>query len=191
MISDAATFEVFRNAVSGAADEMAITVLRTAHSQIVASSMDFSTALCDAHGRVVAQANTCPVHLGSIPSAMDAVLAEFGDTLAEGDVYVLNDPSRGGMHLPDLFAVAPVFLDALLLGFAVSVVNHSDVGGWAAGSMAVQSTSIFAEGIQIRISEYPTYVQLGQFNIPTAKRKTITGNLVAPAPVFWNIKKAQ
>ena len=149
MIRDAATFEVFRNAVTGSADEMAITVLRTAHSQIVASSMDFSAALCDARGRVIAQANTCPVHLGSVPDAMAATLAEYGDDLADGDVYILNDPSLGGMHLPDVFAIAPVFTGGTLLGFAVSVVNHADVGGWAAGSMAVQSTSIFAEGVQI------------------------------------------
>lgn len=151
MIRDPATFEVFRNAVSGLADEMAITVLRTAHSQIVASSMDFSAALCDRHGRLVAQANTCPVHLGSIPEAMAAILETFGPTVADGDAYILNDPSRGGMHLPDIFAVAPVFLpaDGSLLGFAVTVVNHADVGGWVAGSMAVQSTSIFAEGVQI------------------------------------------
>lgn len=149
MIRDAVTFEVFRNAITGVADEMAITIVRTAHSQIVASSMDFSAALCDAQGRVIAQANTCPVHLGSIPDAMEAILGEFGDAIQHGDVYVLNDPSLGGMHLPDIFAVAPVFADEQLLGFAVTVVNHADVGGWVAGSMAVQSTSIFAEGVQI------------------------------------------
>ncbi|WP_275294929.1 hydantoinase B/oxoprolinase family protein [Amycolatopsis sp. La24] len=149
MIRDAVTFEVFRNAVTGIADEMAITVLRTAHSQLVASSMDFSAALCDARGRVIAQANTLPVHLGSIPDAMEAILAEFGDSVAPGDLYLLNDPSLGGMHLPDIFAVSPVFGGETLLGFAVTVVNHTDVGGWAAGSMAVQSTNIFAEGIQI------------------------------------------
>ncbi|MEU0502396.1 hydantoinase B/oxoprolinase family protein [Nocardia sp. NPDC005998] len=149
IIQDAATFEVFRNAVSGLADEMAITILRTAHSQIVASSMDFSAALCDASGRIIAQANTCPVHLGSIPDAMGAVLEAFGDSIAEGDVYMLNDPDFGGMHLPDIFVVAPTFTGGRLLGFSVTVVNHTDVGGWAAGSMAVQSTSIFAEGIQI------------------------------------------
>lgn len=151
-IRDAATFEVFRNAVSGLADEMAITILRTAHSQIVASSMDFSAALCDARGRIIAQANTCPVHLGSIPDAMEAVFTEFADTFQEGDIYLLNDPDRGGMHLPDIFAIAPIFTDSpigQLVGFAVTVVNHADVGGWAAGSMAVQSTNIFAEGIQI------------------------------------------
>ncbi|ORJ92521.1 5-oxoprolinase [Prescottella equi] len=149
VIRDAPTFEIFRNAVTGLADEMAITILRTAHSQIVASSMDFSAALCDASGRIIAQANTCPVHLGSIPDAMDAVLDEFGDSISNGDVYILNDPDRGGMHLPDIFAVAPVFAHERLLGFAVTVVNHTDVGGWAAGSMAVQSTSIFGEGVQI------------------------------------------
>ncbi|GAA3524645.1 hydantoinase B/oxoprolinase family protein [Amycolatopsis ultiminotia] len=149
MIRDAVTFEVFRNAITGVADEMAITIMRTAHSQIVASSMDFSAALCDAHGRVLAQANTCPVHLGSVPDAMAAILAGFGEDVRPGDVYLLNDPSLGGMHLPDLFVLAPVFAEAELLGFAVTVVNHADVGGWVAGSMAVQSTSIFAEGVQI------------------------------------------
>ncbi|WP_458084936.1 hydantoinase B/oxoprolinase family protein [Streptomyces malaysiensis] len=149
-ISDAATFEVHRNAVTGLADEMAITILRTAHSQIVASSMDFSAALCDASGRVIAQANTCPVHLGSIPEAMNAVLESFGDSVRPGDVYLLNDPDLGGMHLPDIFAIAPVFTSGQeLIGYSVTVVNHVDVGGWAAGSMAVQSTSIFAEGVQI------------------------------------------
>ncbi|GCE00703.1 hydantoinase B/oxoprolinase family protein [Embleya hyalina] len=149
-IRDAATFEVFRNAVTGLSDEMAITILRTAHSQIVASSMDFSAALCDASGRVIAQANTCPVHLGSIPEAMSAVLDAFGDTVRPGDIYLLNDPDLGGMHLPDIFAVGPVFTDEReLIGYSVTVVNHADVGGWAAGSMAVQSTSIFAEGVQI------------------------------------------
>ncbi|KAB2385964.1 hydantoinase B/oxoprolinase family protein [Actinomadura montaniterrae] len=149
MIRDAVTFEVFRNAVTGLADEMAITILRTAHSQLVASSMDFSAALCDAQGRVIAQANTLPVHLGSIPAAMEAIFDEFGGDIIPGDVYLLNDPSLGGMHLPDIFAVAPVFAGEALLGFSVTVVNHTDVGGWAAGSMAVQSTSIFAEGVQI------------------------------------------
>lgn len=147
--ADAATFEVFRNAVSGIADEMAITILRTAHSQIVASSLDFSAAICDASGRVIAQANTCPVHLGSIPDAMAAIREAFPEGMAAGDVFMLNDPSLGGMHLPDVFVVAPVYVDDEHVASAVTVVNHSDVGGWAAGSMAVQSTSIFAEGVQI------------------------------------------
>jgi N-methylhydantoinase B len=149
LIRDPATFEVFKNAISGLADEMAITILRTAHSQIVGASMDFSAALCDAQGRVIAQANTIPVHLGSVPEAMSAALRHFGGTIKPGDVYVLNDPDLGGMHLPDIFAIMPVFADEQLLGFSVSVANHADVGGAFAGSMSVQSTSIFGEGIQI------------------------------------------
>ena len=98
---------------------------------------------------VIAQANTCPVHLGSIPDAMTAVLEHFGRDIHPGDVFVLNDPSLGGMHLPDVFAVAPVFHESGLVGYAVTVVNHADIGGWAAGSMAVQSRTIFAEGVQI------------------------------------------
>lgn len=149
VVSDPVVFEVFKNAVSGLADEMAITILRTAHSQIVAESMDYSAALCDAGGEVVAQANTIPVHLGSIPEAMSAILRAFGDEIADGDVYVLNDPDDGGMHLPDVFAVMPVFLERDLIGFAVTVANHADIGGWAPGSMSVQSTTIFAEGLQL------------------------------------------
>ncbi|SFO22717.1 hydantoinase B/oxoprolinase family protein [Amycolatopsis rubida] len=175
MIRDAVTFEVFRNAVTGIADEMAITIVRTAHSQIVASSMDFSAALCDIRGRVIAQANTCPVHLGSVPDAMAAMLAEFGDDLRPGDLYLLNDPSRGGMHLPDIFAVAPVFAGQDLLGFSVTVVNHADVGGWVAGSMGVQSTSIFAEGVQIPPSRL---IDGGQLN--TAFLNLILRNVREP-----------
>ncbi len=148
-VRDPATFEVFRNAISGLADQMAITILRTAHSQIVAESMDFSAALCDAKGQLIAQANTIPVHLGSTPEAMAAIFENFGDSIQPGDVYLLNDPDQGGMHLPDLFVIEPIHVGSHLLGFAVAIANHADVGGWAAGSMAVQSTSIFAEGIQI------------------------------------------
>jgi N-methylhydantoinase B len=162
VIRDPATFEVFRNAVSGLADEMAITILRTAHSQIVGASMDFSAALCDPEGRVIAQANTIPVHLGSVPDAMAAVLARFEGTFRPGDVYLLNDPDLGGMHLPDIFAVMPVFTgDGELLGFSVSVANHADVGGFFPGSMSVQATSIFGEGIQIPPSRL---IDAGQLN---------------------------
>lgn len=149
VVKDPVVFEVFKNAMAGLADEMAITILRTAHSQIVAESMDYSAALCDPAGNVVAQANTIPVHLGSIPEAMVATLRAFGDEIAPGDVYVLNDPDDGGMHLPDVFAILPVFDEDDLIGFSVSVANHADIGGWAPGSMSVQSTTIFAEGLQL------------------------------------------
>lgn len=152
LLRDPATFEVFRNAVVGLANEMAITIIRTAHSQIIAESMDFSTALCDAEGRVIAQGNCTPLHMGSVPAAMDAVLARYGDDVHDGDVYALNDPDEGGSHLPDIFVFKPAFVDGRLEGFAVAIGHHADIGGRVAGGNAVDSTEIFQEGLQIPVS---------------------------------------
>jgi N-methylhydantoinase B len=151
MLRDPATFEVFKNAVAGLANQMAITIIRTAHSQIIAESMDFSTALCDAQGRVVAQGNCTPGHMGSVPAAMDAVLARYGDDLHDGDVFALNDPDEGGSHLPDIFVFTPAFVDGRLEGFAVAIGHHADIGGRVAGGNAVDSTEIFQEGLQIPV----------------------------------------
>jgi N-methylhydantoinase B len=151
LLRDPATFEVFKNAIVGVANEMAITVIRTAHSQIIAESMDFSTALCDAQGRVVAQGNCTPLHMGSVPAAMDAVLARYGDDLYDGDVFALNDPDEGGSHLPDIFVFTPAFVDGRLEGFAVAIGHHADIGGRVAGGNAVDSTEIFQEGLQIPV----------------------------------------
>jgi N-methylhydantoinase B len=150
-LRDPATFEVFKNAIVGLANEMAITVIRTAHSQIIAESMDFSTALCDAQGRVVAQGNCTPLHMGSIPAAMDAVLARYGDDVHDGDVFALNDPDEGGSHLPDIFVFTPAFVDGQLEGFAVAIGHQADIGGRVAGGNAVDSTEIFQEGLQIPV----------------------------------------
>lgn len=148
-LRDPITFEVFRNAVSSLADEMAISVLRTAHSQIIAESIDFSTALCDASGRVIAQGNTCPVHLGAFPAAMEMLLSRYGTSINQGDVFVTNDPDEGGMHLPDLFVMKPVHVGNDLVGFAVCMAHHADIGGRVPGGGAVDSTEIFQEGLQI------------------------------------------
>lgn len=148
-LRDPVTFEVFKNAVSGLADEMAITIVRTAHSQIIGESLDFSTALCDAEGRVVAQGNCAPVHMGAMPDAMDAVLRKYGGTMESGDIYLFNDPDEGGMHLQDIFVVKPVFAGADLCGFAICVGHHADIGGRVPGSNAVDSTEIFQEGLQL------------------------------------------
>ena len=91
--------------------------------------MDISSAFCDRHGRLIAQGLSLPLHLGSIPDAMDAVRAEYGDTLEPGDLVIFNDPYQGGMHLPDVFMVKPIFIDARLLGYAVMVAHHNDMGG--------------------------------------------------------------
>jgi N-methylhydantoinase B len=141
--------ELFKNGIFSIADEMAATIVRTAYSTVVRDNMDFSTAVTNAKGEVVAQGNTVPGHLGSIPVAIRHLLDKYGNNINPGDVLTLNDPYNGGMHLPDIFIFRPVFSDGKLIAFAASVCHHSDVGGRVPGSNAADSTEIFQEGIRI------------------------------------------
>lgn len=106
---DPITFAVIKNGLDTIVDDMAYTVMRTARSPIVRDVLDFSATLCDARGRILAQAKTVALHLGSVPDAMDVILAEYGDDLHDGDIIILNDPYAGGMHLPDIFMFKPIF----------------------------------------------------------------------------------
>src|SRR3954465_12709964 len=107
--------ELIREGLASICEEMAVSVIRTSHSETVKSAMDFSTALCDAGGQIIAQGVTLPNQLGALPGAVAGVLGEFGGTLAAGDVIMVNDPFAGGMHLPDIFVVKPVFHEARLV----------------------------------------------------------------------------
>jgi N-methylhydantoinase B len=151
---DAITFAVIKNALDALVDEMAYTVLRTARSEIVKDVMDFSAGLCDAEGRMIAQANTIALHLGAVPEAMSEVLRFYKHDLAPGDAVILNDPYQGGMHLPDIFMFHPVFHDNTLQGFCVVICHHTDVGGRVAGSNASDSTEIYQEGLRISALKY-------------------------------------
>jgi N-methylhydantoinase B len=111
--------------------------------------MDFSTAICDAEGRLAAQGLSLPGHLASIPVALKASIKRIGDDIAEGDIVTMNDPYEGGMHLPDIFVFRPVFADGALLAWAATICHHTDVGGRVPGSNASDSTEIFAEGLRI------------------------------------------
>ena len=146
---DPITFAVVKNGLDAIIDEVAYTVLRTARSEIVKDVMDYSAALCDAKGRMIAQAKTVALHLGAIPEAMDAVLSLYGQDLHEGDAIILNDPYEGGMHLPDIFMFLPVFHEDVLQAFCVVICHHTDVGGRVPGSNASDSTEIFQEGLRI------------------------------------------
>ncbi len=146
---DAIAVRILGNALSTLADEMATTVFRTAHSAVVRDAMDFSAALCAPSGETVAQAVTIPLQLGSIPNAMRTLLAKFGDSFAPGDVYLVNDPFDGASHTPDFFVVKPSFSGDTLIGFAVTVAHHGDVGGRVAGTIACDSTEVFQEGLRI------------------------------------------
>jgi N-methylhydantoinase B len=147
--TDPVTQEIVGNALASIADEMATTIFRTAHSTVVRDGMDFSAALCDAGGETVAQAVTVPFHLGSVPHAMERLLAKWGDRMRPGDVFVMNDPFDGGIHLQDIFVFKPIFLDRGLIGYATTTAHHGDVGGRLPGSAACDNTEIFQEGIRL------------------------------------------
>src|SRR4026208_1440592 len=128
MPSDTTRLELMKNALGPAGDEMILTVVRIAYSSIMKDTMDLSAAICDRNGLLVAQGHGLPMHMVSIPDAMQSVLTECG-ALEEGDVVILNDPYHGGMHLPDIFMFRPIFTDGRLLAYAVSAAHHHDVGG--------------------------------------------------------------
>lgn len=151
MAHDPVRLELVKNAIGSIVDEMVLTVIRIAYSSIMRDTMDLSSAFCDRQGRMIAQGLSVALHLGSIPDAMDWVLKKYGDTLAPGDVVVLNDPYQGGMHLPDIFMFKPVFVGQRLLGYAVVVAHHNDMGGRVPGSSAADSTEIFQEGLRIPV----------------------------------------
>ena len=134
-------------ALRAACEEMGVVLVRSAHSANIKERRDASTGLFDARGEMVMQAEHIPVHLGAMPSAVAAVLDEDH---AEGDAWILNDPYRGGTHLPDITAVSPIFTrNGELTGFAASRAHHADVGGSVPGSMPADSSSLEEEGVVI------------------------------------------
>src|SRR5499425_607464 len=148
-LSDPIGFELFKNTLLSIADEMALTILRTAYSGVLKDNMDYSTAFCDAQGRTVAQGMTLPGHLSSFPDALAATIRHYGDRMRPGDVYALNDPFEGGMHLPDVFILKPIFHEGRRVAFAATICHQTDMGGRVAGSNASDSTEIFQEGLRI------------------------------------------
>lgn len=147
---DPITFELIKNALESIADDMALTIVRTAYSNVVRDNMDFSTGFCDGAGQLIAQGLTIPLHLGSVPDAMAALIRDLGTNAQPGDVWIMNDPFDGGMHLPDIFVVKPVFAPSGgIAGYAVTIAHHTDVGGRVAGGNASDSTEIYQEGLRL------------------------------------------
>jgi N-methylhydantoinase B len=148
-LDDPIAFELFKNAIFSIADEMALTVFRTTYSGVLKDNMDYSTGLADADGKLVAQGLTLPGHLGSVPTALASIMRHYGNDMRPGDVFIMNDPFDGGMHLPDIFIFKPLYHEGERLAFAATVCHHTDVGGRVAGSNASDSTEIYAEGLRI------------------------------------------
>jgi N-methylhydantoinase B len=183
---DPVRLELVKNAIGSVADEMILTMVRIAYSSIMKDTMDMSSAFCDRHGRLIAQGLSLPLHLGSIPDAMQALLQACGGQLAPGDIVITNDPYQGGMHLPDIFMFKPVFVGDRLLGYAVLVAHHNDVGGRVPGSSAADSTEIFQEGLQIPLLKFhergePNTTLLALIARNVRVPETVLGDLQAQA----------
>ncbi len=145
---DPVTLEVLRNALVEVAEEMNVNLIRTGYSPNIKERQDCSSALFDPQGRMVAQAESIPVHLGAMPFSVKAALEHFKE-FAPGDTIVLNDPFAGGVHLPDITFVTPIFYQGKLVAFAANRAHHADVGGKTPGSVAGDSTEIYQEGLRI------------------------------------------
>ncbi len=143
---DPVALQVMTGALRAACDEMGAVLIRSAHSPNITERHDCSTALFDPAGELVMQAEHIPVHLGSMP---DAVAAIAGEEHSEGDLWILNDPYRGGTHLPDITLISPVFHSEALIGFAASRAHHADIGGPTPGGMPALSVTLDEEGVVI------------------------------------------
>src|SRR6516225_6693329 len=146
---DRITVSVIQHRFVAIVAEMGEAMLRTAYSQILNSSRDFSTALCDGQGRLLAQAEHVPIHVGALPWAVRAVAEFFGDRIRPGDLYLLNDPYFGGNHLPDLTGLLPVFADGRLMFWSINRAHQSDIGGATHGAYNPGATEIWQEGLRI------------------------------------------
>lgn len=145
------SLEIFRSALTAVAEEMGTVLMLSSYSPNIKERRDFSCALFDAQGRLIAQAAHIPVHLGAMPDSVAAALAAF-ESFAPGDIIALNDPYLGGSHLPDITLIAPIYVtvagEQRLVGFAANRAHHSDVGGMSPGSMPL-ATEIYQEGVII------------------------------------------
>ncbi len=146
MSLDAIALQVVTGGLRATCEEMGAVLIRAAHSSNIKERRDASTALFDPSGEMVMQAEHIPVHLGAMPAAVEAVL---GADHAPERSWVLNDPYRGGTHLPDITVITPVFAGGDLLGFAACRAHHADVGGRVPGSMPADSTTLDEEGVVI------------------------------------------
>ncbi|MFN0154929.1 MAG: hydantoinase B/oxoprolinase family protein [Gaiella sp.] len=149
MTLDPITFEVIRNALVAATDEMVLTLRRSAYSTNIKTRSDFSCAFFDAELRAVAQGFTQPVHLGSMVEQVPHAVRTYGiENLGPGDVIITNDPYPSGVHLNDVSLISPVFVEGILLGFVANLAHHVDVGGGAPASIGA-FREVFQEGVII------------------------------------------
>ena len=150
---DPITIEISWNSLRSIADECYLTLMRSAFSTNIKERHDHSTAIADAKGRLIVQAeNALPIHLASMSGLIGLILKQYPDSIAPGDIFIANDPHvAGGSHLPDINMAMPIFDGDKLLGFVANIVHHADVGGASVGSMSGGLNEIYKEGLRIPI----------------------------------------
>jgi N-methylhydantoinase B len=176
---DAIELQVVAGALHAACEEMGAVLIRSAHSSNIKERRDASTALFAPDGQMVMQAEHIPVHLGAMPVAVEAVL---GEEHRPGVSWILNDPFRGGTHLPDITVITPIFDGGDLLGFTASRAHHADVGGRIPGSMPADSRSLDEEGVVIepRVLDDATIAELAaRMRPPDERRADLRAQLAA------------
>ena len=148
---DPARLEVIRNALIAGAEEMNLSIWRTARSTVVRETLDYSTALFDGAGQAVAQSTRIPIHLNSMSVCLDEIVSRHIplDDWHDGDVILTNDPYCGGQHLPDFVAFQPIFADGQRVAISASIVHHVDVGGGAPGSYYAGAREVYQEGLRL------------------------------------------
>jgi N-methylhydantoinase B len=176
---DPVELQVLTGALRAICEEMGAVLIRSAHSANIKERRDASTALFDARGEMVMQAEHIPVHLGAMPAAVEAVLREEH---APERSWILNDPYRGGTHLPDITVITPVFAADELIAFAANRAHHADVGGPTPGSMPADSHTLADEGVVIspRVLDAPAIAELSrQMRQPQQRRADLRAQLAA------------
>lgn len=149
MSDDPVARELVRASLVSIADNMVVSVIRTARSIVVKSNLDFSASICDAQGRMVVQGLALPVHLGATMPALAGCRDYFGDDVAPGDILASNDPYAGASHLNDVFMFKPVFAGRELFAYLSLILHHTDMGGRVPGGNAADSSEIYQEGLRI------------------------------------------
>ncbi|HYB24418.1 MAG TPA: hydantoinase B/oxoprolinase family protein [Solirubrobacteraceae bacterium] len=176
---DPIELQVLTGALHAACEEMGVVLIRSAHSANIKERRDASTALFDAAGQMVMQAEHIPVHLGAMPAAVAAVL---GEQHRPGVSWILNDPFAGGTHLPDITVITPVFATESLIGFAASRAHHADVGARVPGSMPADSQRLADEGVVIsprRLDEPALEELVARMRQPRERRADLRAQLAA------------
>ncbi len=152
-IADPVQMEVFSNRMLAIAEDMGSILIRSSFSSNIKERKDASTALFDARGRLLAQADHIPIHLGAMIGAVETIISRYNlDEMAPGDAFICNDPYlAGGSHLPDISIITPIHHEGLVRFFAGNIAHHADVGGKTPGSTSGASRSIFEEGIRLPV----------------------------------------